>query len=248
MSTTEFKEKTMQTDNPTQPAQSLPNPAQFTSLAMRSMGQLCDMNLAATRVLFQTQARAAAALGLPDWSGVFSQTDEQARQVFTNSAEQLVQATQRANEAAAELQRQISRVVEAQSSSMVQTVQQGLEQFGQQTEEGLNQLCASAREQADNTERVTQSLNDEVLQTLRQGSEGMRNAMRQGGEHLRENMRQGAEHGEQSAKAAAQASRNVIVDAHGQGIHSSNGSGTDDKARRNKGAAASGAQQPGNVA
>src|SRR5437868_3487317 len=57
--------------------------AHLTSLALRSIGQVYDMNLSAARVLLQTQARAASALGLPDWSGLFNSVDVRARHVFS---------------------------------------------------------------------------------------------------------------------------------------------------------------------
>ena len=47
-------------------------PIHVTALALRGIGQLYDMNVAATRVLLQTHARAASAFGFPDWSGLFN--------------------------------------------------------------------------------------------------------------------------------------------------------------------------------
>jgi hypothetical protein len=53
------------------------------AFAVRGLSQLADMQLAATRLLLQTQARAATSLGLPDCSDLFRVADDRARQLFT---------------------------------------------------------------------------------------------------------------------------------------------------------------------
>ncbi|HEX6362848.1 MAG TPA: hypothetical protein VFZ93_07825 [Albitalea sp.] len=151
-----------------------PSPAHLATLAMRSFGQVYDMNVSAARVLMQTQARAASAMGLPDWSGWFESMDERARRVFSAGAEQFVSTAQRATEAAAELQREVSRVVDSQAATVAQTLQQGLQELGAQTTEGLEQLVETAREQAEEAERVTQELGDQVRQGIEEGGAQMR--------------------------------------------------------------------------
>ncbi|NRF65401.1 hypothetical protein HLB44_00240 [Aquincola sp. S2] len=186
-------------------------PVQVTTFALRSLGQLYDMNLAATRVLLQTQARAASAFGWPDLSGVFDQVDERARSAFATGAEQIAQTAQRANEAAAELQRQVGRVVETQAVTMTERLQQGLQELGSQTSEGLQQLCETARAQADEAERVSKAISQELRDTLREGGQQARSAIREGGERLGETLRQGGQQttdalrqGGQEARDAAQ--------------------------------------------
>ena len=157
-------------------------PVHLTALALKSIGQVYDMNLSATRVLLQTQARAASALGLPDWSGLFNVVDERARHVFSAGADQWLDTAQRANDAAAELQREVGRVVETRATAVAQTLQQGLEELGSQANEGLNQLVQTARDQAEEAERVASSIGEEVRDTMRQGSEQMRSDMQRGRE------------------------------------------------------------------
>jgi len=142
--------------------------AQITAMAMRGFGQLCDLNIAATRVFLRTQARAASALGWPDLSGVFDQVDERARNVFATGAEQLVQTAQLASEAAADLQRQMGRVVETQAVTVAESLQQGLEQLGEQASEGLRQLCDTARESAEQVERMSQQVGQEVRGSIQE--------------------------------------------------------------------------------
>ena len=106
-------------------------------------------------------------MGLPDWSGWFEAADDRARRVFSASAEQLVNTTQRATEAATELQREVSRVMDIQTSTVAQTLQYGLQELGEQTSEGLNQLVETAREQAEEAERTASEMGEQMRQGLR---------------------------------------------------------------------------------
>jgi hypothetical protein len=232
-----------------------PSSVSVTSLALRGLGQVYDMNLAATRVMLQTQARAASVLGFPDWSGVFDQVDERARHVFSASAEQLVETTQRASEVASDLQRQVGRVVETQAATVAESLQHGLEELSTQANEGLKQLCDTARQQADEAERVAQTMSEEMRETLRQGGEQMRNAMRQGGEEVRGSLRQGGEQmsesmrqGGEESREAAQRGRAGDGSPHGEQQHSAGeegsrtqGGGEDKAGRRGKGGPQQGA-------
>ena len=127
-------------------------------IALRGLGQMCDTNMEAARVLLRTQARAAAAFGWPDVSEQFDSGDERARHLFATGAEQMLSANQRASEAAAELQRQITRVVETQAATAAENWQRGIEELGVQANEGLNQLCETARQEADEVRRMTEQM------------------------------------------------------------------------------------------
>jgi hypothetical protein len=187
--------------------QSRTTPVHLTALALRSIGRVYDMNLSAARVMLQTQARVASAIGLPDWSGLFNVVDERARHVFSSSAEQLLDTTQRANEAATELQREVGRVAETQAATVAQTLQQGFEELGQQANESLNQLVETARQQAEEAERVAQTLNEEMRTSIEQGGEQMRGAMREGGEQVRSEAQRGQEAFGQVAEQPAEEAR-----------------------------------------
>jgi hypothetical protein len=151
-------------------------PVHLTALALKSIGQVYDMNLSATRVLLQTQARAAAAIGFPDWSGLFNVVDERARRVFSTGAEQLLSTAQRANDTATELQREVGRVVESQAATVAQKLQEGLEELGSQTNDGLNQLVQTAREQAEEAERVASSIGEEMREVVERSGEAAEEA------------------------------------------------------------------------
>lgn len=147
---------------------------------MRSISQVYDMNLSAARVMLQTHARAASALGLPDWSGLFNSMDERARHVFSTGAEQLVNTAKRANEAAAELQREVGRVVETQATSVAETLKHGLEELGTHATEGFDQLVQTAREQAEEAERVASALGDEMREAMEESGNQAREATQRG--------------------------------------------------------------------
>jgi len=189
------------TSSPSRADDSRAATVQVASLAWRSLGQLADINVAATRVLLQTNARAASALGWPDWSGVFDQADERARRLFSDGVEQLVDAARRANDAAAELQHQVGRVVETQTVTVAESLQQGLQELGNQASVGLNQLCEAAREQADEAERLAQSVTQQVKDSVREGGQQLRDMTRQGAGEFQGAMRREAESSARPATA-----------------------------------------------
>jgi hypothetical protein len=194
----------MQQGNTSTAANGRPTPAQATAFALRSLGQVVDMHMATTRVLMQAHARAASAFGWPDWSGLFDQVDHRARDVFAASAEQMVQATQRANDAAVELQQQMGRVVQSQAATMADNLQHSLQELGDQTGEGLRQLCDSARLQAEQAERVAQSVSQEFRETLSEGSAQARQALREGGRQMDEAARRGADQADDMVRQGGQ--------------------------------------------
>jgi hypothetical protein len=133
-------------------------PIHLTAFTLKSIGQVYDLNLSAARVILQTQARAASAMGWPDWSGLFENADERARHVFSIGVEQLVNTAQRVNQAVVELQHDVGRVVDTQAATVAQTLQNGLEELGTQASEGLAQLTQTARQQAEEAERVASAV------------------------------------------------------------------------------------------
>ena len=159
---------------------------QFTSVALRGVGQVYDINLAAARVLLQTQARAAAAFGWPDFSELFNTADRRTRGVFSSSAEQILHTARRASEAASELQRQLGRVVETQAVTVAENWQRGLEEIGQQADESLTQLSETVRQQAEEARRATESLGRASRESVRQGSEQWRESTQEGFQRSRE--------------------------------------------------------------
>jgi hypothetical protein len=200
----------MQQENTSAGAGNRQSPAQATAIALRSLGQVYDINMATTRVLMQAHARAASAFGWPDWSGLFDQVDDRTRHVFSTGAEQLVQATQRANDAAVELQQQVGRVVQTQAATVAESLQHSLQEIGEQTGEGLRQLCDSARLHAEQAERVAQSASEEFRETLREGSAHARQALREGGRQLEEATRRSGEQAGELLRQGGQQAREQV--------------------------------------
>lgn len=187
------------------------HPVQLTEMALRSAGHLYDMNVSAARVWMQTQARAAAAFGLPDWSPLFDQADQRARNVFSNGAEQVLHTAQRANDAARELQRQVGRVIETQTTQAAETWQRGIEELTHHTAESLDQMCETARKTAEDAERNAQTLGQELRNTVRQAGDQARqqtayaaDRTQQASQQSSQAMQQGAQQGAQAAGQASQ--------------------------------------------
>lgn len=168
-------------------------PVHLTAMALRSAGQLYDLNMSATRVLLQTQARAAAAFGLPDWSPLFESADERVRHVFSTGAEQVLNTARRTNEAVNELQRQVGRVIETQTTQAAESWQRGLEELGSQASEGLSQLCETARRTAEDAQRGAQVFGRQFRDNVRRAGDEMRSQQQQGNGAAREASSQAAD-------------------------------------------------------
>lgn len=95
-------------------------------IAFRGFGRLYDMQIAATRLMLQTQASAASALGFPDCSGLFRIGDDRARRVFSTGAEELLHLAERTNETTSEIQREVGRLLEVQAVNEAENWQRGL--------------------------------------------------------------------------------------------------------------------------
>ena len=173
-----------------------PSIINMTAIAARGMGQLYDMQMAATRMLLQTQARAAAAFGIPDYSDLFRVGDDRARRVFATGTEHLFDATQRASDTIRQIQHHMGRLVESNAMNVSESWRHGLEEFATQAEESLQQLQELTRQQADEALRAAESF-----------GEATRESIRQGGEEFRETMRQGAERGREVAAETGEAVR-----------------------------------------
>lgn len=184
------------------------HPVNITAIALRSAGHLYDLQVSATRTLLQTQARAAAAFGLPDWSPLFDSADERVRNVFATGAEQVLNTARQANEAVTELQRHVGRVLETQTTQAAESWQRGLEQLGSQASEGFSQLRETARRTADDAQRGAQVFGQQFRDNVQRAGEEARSQQQQGNGAAREASSQIAdaarEVAQQSAQPAAQ--------------------------------------------
>lgn len=192
-------------------------PANFAAIALRSAGHLYDLNVSAARVLLQTQARAAAAFGLPDLSPLFDNADERVRNVFATGAEQVLSTAQRTTETVSELQRQVGRVLETQTSQAAESWQRGLQELGSQASEGLNQLCETARKTAEEAERSSQQLGEQFREGVRRGGEELRSQQQQGNGAARQAFGQAGEATRDIAQAAHQAAQQAGEEAQAAG-------------------------------
>ena len=138
------------------------------SIAVRGFSQLYDMQVAAARLLLQSQARAATALGLPDYSGAFRVADDRAKRVFSESADQLLETAEHATQTLSEVQRQVGRLVERQTVSLADNWQRGVEEFSEQAEQGLEQLSETTRRQVEEAERAAQAMADQARRSAEQ--------------------------------------------------------------------------------
>lgn len=172
-------------------------------IAFRGIGRLCDMQMAATRLMLQTQASAACALGMPDYSGLFRIADDRAKRVFSSGAEQLLQLAERTNETTSEIQREMGRLLEVQTVNEAENWQRGLEELGAQAEESLEEFKEMARQQAEEALRIAEQFSQESREAMRQGGETAERQGEAAGRHAEGAASAGEEslsHGPSSAK------------------------------------------------
>jgi len=120
-----------------------------TEVALRGAALLWDLQTEAARNLWRAQARTAAMLGVPDFSGLFHVGDDRARNLFTTSAEQVLNSARNARETVVEVQRQIGRLAEQHTIGLTEEVRDNIQQIGRRTEQGLQEIKQMAVQQAD---------------------------------------------------------------------------------------------------
>jgi hypothetical protein len=179
---------------------------QLAEMAVRTTSQFLDMQMATMRTLLQTQARAAAAFGFPDCSVLFDgQADDRMRQVFSKGGEQMVNSTQRVAETMAQIHRHVGQIVETQASLAAQNWQQGFEQLGTQTDESLDQVRATARQQAEQFERTAQSVAEATRSAMLEGGNRIREQIQEGGQRARDSIGQAGDQQRQHTDQQRQA-------------------------------------------
>lgn len=189
----------------TSPSSATFHPTQLAALALRTTGQLMDMHLAAARLMLQTQARAAAAFGLPDWSDWWASANERTRRLFDIGSDQFLATAQRASDAAGEMQREMGRLFDTQGAQAAEQWQQGLQQWGTQAQQGVDQLREAGRRAAEATQRRGEEIARQWQGSLLHSQDELREQAAQAGHELRRTVVQGAELAEATAAEATEA-------------------------------------------
>lgn len=179
---------------------------------LRSLGQFLDMQAATTRIMWQTQARAAAAFGVPDYSRLFQVNDERGQRLFSAATENLSQMLQQADGPLTEVPSQIGRMLEQRTINMTERWKYGLEEMQQQATESMKEIKELSLQQAEEMTRTTESLTEATRTTLREGGEQFRESVRQGremaaqqAEMIREETEQAADEAEEKGREGRQA-------------------------------------------
>lgn len=166
-------------------------------IAMRGVAQLYDMQSSVARMVLQTQADAACAIGLPDYSGLFRTVDGRTKRIFSTSTDQFLQLAEQIKETISEVQQHISSMLEVSFVNAAENWQRGLNELGSQAEEGLEQLKETARQQAQEAMEATDFIGRETREAMREGSEETGQSLRQSFEQGR-----GAAHGNGETSSA----------------------------------------------
>lgn len=179
---------------------------------LRSLGQFLDMQAATTRIMWQTQARAAAAFGVPDYSRLFQVNDERGQRLFSAATDNLSQILQQADGPITEVSSQIGRMLEQRTINLTERWKHGLEEMQQQTTESMKEIKELSLQQAEEMTRTTESF-----------TEATRTTLREGGEQFRESVRQGREMAAQQADTIREESERIVEEAGIKGRESRQG-------------------------
>lgn len=202
------------------------------SIAFRGMGRLYDMQVAATRLMLQTQASAASALGFPDCSGLFRIADDRAKRVFSTGTEELLHLAERTNETTSEIQREVGRLLEVQAVNEAENWQRGLQELRTQAEQSLEEFKELARTQAEEAMRMAEQISQQGQQMMREGGEQMREGMAQAGQ-------QAESAGRQAESSARRGQQQAERDEESEGSASAKGASAGDESHGGHGQAGS---------
>jgi hypothetical protein len=139
---------------------------QLAAFTLQTLGQACEAQLSAGRALMQTQARVASVVGWPDLSPLFDAIEDPARRVINAGTEQWLDTAKRTSELASRWQQRVGQVVSAQATQVADAVEQGLQQFGEQAAQGINQLADGAEQQAQAVERASDAAQEQLRQRM----------------------------------------------------------------------------------
>lgn len=195
----------MQQDHQTQPSP-MQDPQHMAAAMMHGASQMFDMQVTAMRALLKTQASAAAALGFPDYSGVFdgNGTEQQIRQAIAGGAEQWLRTGQQVREAFNDMRLQFVQLAQSQAANAAQTWQQGMQELSSQTEDAMQQLRQATQQQGEQLQRSAEQANQAARDRMHEGAEQLRQSLHEGAQRLQEGS-QSAQQGAQGAKSAVQA-------------------------------------------
>jgi len=130
-------------------ASNSPNPFAFAEMAMRSATQVLALQMNTLRALSETQARAAAAWGLPSYADWFVNGSEQGvGQATIDTAEQFMSTFRRTAEAVTQLQDHVRELIATQSGAANQQWQKLIERLGVQAAQSLDSVRAIVEEQS----------------------------------------------------------------------------------------------------
>jgi gas vesicle protein len=114
-----------------------------TEVFIRGAARMLELQAAAARTLMETQGRTASMFGAPDLSPLLTRNG-QLTDLITTSAQQALAIARQTNETLAEVQEQIVRLMETQTSQLTDQVRRSTDKLAQQAEDGMRELRATA--------------------------------------------------------------------------------------------------------
>src|SRR5438093_306181 len=132
-------------------------PINMADIALRGTAVLFNIQLDALRGLWEMQARSAAALGAPDYSGLFRSGNGGMKKLIETTTDQLLNSVRQTNETMGEMQRQFSRLIEQRTNELSEDMRHGIEELSERTRQGLQQVASMAQKETEEVRRAGQT-------------------------------------------------------------------------------------------
>src|SRR4029453_11642679 len=145
----------------------------FADMAMRSATQMLALQMNTMRALSETQARAAAAWGVPsvgDW--FFNGSEQSVGQAALDMAEQVISTFRRTAESVTQLQGHMRELMAAQSGAANQQWQKLIERMGVQAAQSLDSVRAIVEEQSRRIVEETEARVEAIAVAMQEDTPG----------------------------------------------------------------------------
>ena len=150
-----------------------PSPFAFAEMAMRSATQMLALQMNTLRALSETQARAAAAWGMPsvgDW--MLNGSEQGVGQAAIDMAEQVISTFRRTAESVTQLQGHVRELLATQSGAANQQWQKLIERMGVQAAQSLDSVRAIVEEQSRRIVEETEARVEAIAVAMQEAAPG----------------------------------------------------------------------------
>jgi hypothetical protein len=153
--------------------------AKIADATMQGAARMLEIQASAARAFLEGQSRTVSLFRAPDAASLFKATDPP-MDAFAASTRQMLGFMQQASETISQVQRQLSQMMEAQTSWMTEQMKQSMDEFSRQATENMQKWSETVAAMSD-TQRSAEAAkpHSEEPTIVVSGLEGTRSGQRQ---------------------------------------------------------------------